>query len=196
MSRSLRPYGPGTARFSPCGTWRYELTRDLSSYPGPTRRAGVLLSVGLNPSTATGEDDDPTIHKESGFAIAWGYALYLKANAYGYRATEPDDMFEARDRGVDIVGPDNNRTICDAVDRVRRESGRVLAAWGQNIDPVRQREIAGLLKEVEVVCVAVNKDGSPSHPLYKSGDHLRPWSCPLLIERSSRSARSAPPPRG
>ena len=57
MARSLRPYGPGTARFSTCETWRYELTRDLSAQPFKRKRSGVLLSIGLNPSTATCDDD-------------------------------------------------------------------------------------------------------------------------------------------
>lgn len=190
MARSLKPLGPGTARFSPCSTWRYELTRDLTSYPRPTEKfppRGVLLSIGLNPSTATGDDDDPTIHKESFFTIAWGFAIYVKTNAYGFRATEPDDMFAARDQGVNIVGPDNDAAIRAAVDRVRNEGGRVLAAWGQHIEPVRQRAIAHLLVGVEVMCVAVNKNGSPSHPLYKNGDNLQPWTCPADVRPMRRS---------
>lgn len=179
MARSLKPYGPGTARFSPCTTWRYELTRDLSGCPHTAPRKGVLLSIGLNPSTATDDDDDPTIHKESGLAVTWGYATYLKGNAYGYRATLPKDMFAARKRGIDIIGPDNDDALRAAVAQVRRKGGRVLAAWGLHVDAERQRAIAALLTGVEVVCVAVNKNGSPSHPLYKSTKRLRPWTCPL-----------------
>lgn len=180
MARSLKPLGPGTARFSPCQTWRYELTRDLASYPRTTNLPprGVLLSIGLNPSTATGDDDDPTIHKESFFAIDWGYAFYLKTNVFAFRATLPTDMFAARARGIDIVGPDNDDAIRAAVARVRREGGRVLAAWGKHIDGERQRAVARLLVGVEVVCVAINKDGTPSHPLYKKSDNLRAWTCP------------------
>lgn len=196
MPRSLKPLGPGTARFSLCGTWRYDLTRDLSNYPRPVEKSppkGVLLSVGLNPSTATGEDDDPTIHKESFLTIAWGYAIYVKVNAYGFRATLPTDMFAARDQGVDIVGPDNDAAISAAVDRVRSGGGRVLAAWGQNIEPARQRAVAQLLAGVEVVCVAINKDGSAAHPLYKKSDNLRPWTCPVEVDPARRrSSRRSP----
>jgi hypothetical protein len=147
VARSLRPYGPGTARFSSCETWRYELTRDLSVQPFKRKRSGVLLSIGLNPSTATCDDDDPTVHKESGLALAWGYALYIKTNAYGFRAMQPPDMFAARARGIDIVGADNDAAIREGLSRVAREGGRVLATWGQNIDAERQREVAQLLKE-------------------------------------------------
>lgn len=192
MPRSLKPLGPGTARFSPCGTWRYELTRDLTNYPKHPPGfvpKGVLLSIGLNPSTATCDDDDPTIHKESFFTINWGYAIYIKVNAYGYRATVPVDMFAARKRGVDIVGPDNDAAISAVVERVRCEGGRVLAAWGQNIDPARQRAVAQLLTGVEVVCVAVNKNGSPAHPLYKASKKLRPWTCPAEVIPTARAVR-------
>jgi hypothetical protein len=63
------------------------------------------------------------------------------------------------------------------VDRVRREGGRVLAGWGAHIDDERQRRLAMLLRGVEVVCCAVNKNGSPAHPLYKKPATL-PWVCP------------------
>jgi hypothetical protein len=174
MARSLKPYGPGTATFSECMTWRWTLSRDLSRYGG---QRGILLAIGLNPSTATDADDDPTIHRESKWAIDWGYSAYWKANAYAYRATEPEDMFAARDRGVDIVGPDNDRAIKRLLARLRRDGGLVLAGWGRHIDDARQRQLAALLTGVEVVCCAVNKNGSPAHPLYKKPATL-PWVCP------------------
>ena len=175
MARSLKPYGPGTATFSVCKTWRYTLSRDLTSYPRASKR--ILFAIGLNPSSATDDDDDPTIHKESKWAIDWGYGEYWKANAYGFRATEPKDMFAARDRGIDIVGPDNDRMIKRLLVRLRREGGLVLAGWGRHIDSDRQRQLAALLTDVEVVCCAVNKNGSPAHPLYKKPTTL-PWVCP------------------
>lgn len=181
MARSLKPYGPGTATFSACETWRYTLSRDLSAWPRPASepatRSGILLAIGLNPSTATDDDDDPTIHKESGWAIDWGYREYWKANAYGFRETKPKLMFAARDRGIDIVGPDNDAAIRKLVARVRREGGRVLAGWGRHIEPERQRALAALLTGVEVVCCDVNRDGSPTHPLYRKPAVL-PWTCP------------------
>jgi hypothetical protein len=180
MARSLKPLGPGTARFSPCELYRYELTRDLTeSCYVPKRGRGFLVSIGLNPSTATGNDDDPTVHKESFYTIEWGYRWFIKANAYGYRATVPDDMFAARDRGIDIVGPGNDATILAAVDLVRQQGGRVLVAWGRNIEPARQRAIAQLLGNVPAYCVAVNKNGTPKHTCYTRNDAVPVrWSCP------------------
>jgi hypothetical protein len=180
MARSLKPLGPGTARFSACGTWRYELTRDLTeSCYAPKRGSGVLVSIGLNPSTATGDDDDPTVHKESFYTIAWGYARFIKANAYAFRATKPVNMFAARDRGIDIVGPGNDAAILAAVDLVRQQGGRVLVAWGRHIEPERQRAIARLLGPVPAYCIKPNKDGTPFHTCYSRNDAVPVrWSCP------------------
>lgn len=180
MARSLKPLGPGTATFSPCGTWRYELTRDLTeSCYAPKRGSGVLVSVGLNPSTATDDDDDPTVHKESFYTIWWGYVRFIKINAYAFCATKPEHMFEARDRGVDIVGPDNDATIRRAISLVRRQGGRVLVAWGKNIEDSRQAAIAKLFGDVAPYCIKVNKDGTPFHTCYARND-AKPvlWRCP------------------
>jgi hypothetical protein len=181
VARSLKPLGPGTAHFSPCGTWRYELTRDLSRYPRPTEQyppKGVLVSIGLNPSTATCDDDDPTVHKESFYTIWWGYERFIKTNAYGFRATKPEVMFEARDRGIDIVGPENDAAILAAVRLVRARGGRVLVAWGKHIETARQRQIAKLIG-TDVYCIKPNKDGTPFHTCYARNDAVPVrWSCP------------------
>jgi hypothetical protein len=182
MARSLKPLGPGTARFSPCGHYRYELTRDLEGYPRPADQfppRGVLVSIGLNPSTATCDDDDPTVHKESFYTIQWGYRLFIKTNAYGFRATVPDDMFAARDRGIDIVGPENDAAIRRAVELVRQQGGRVLVAWGKNIERERQAAISRLLADVDAYCIKPNKDGTPFHTCYSRND-AKPvlWRCP------------------
>lgn len=138
------------------------------------------MSIGLNPSTATGDDDDPTVHKESFYTIWWGYERFIKLNAYAYRATKPVHMFEARDRGIDIVGPENDAAIRCAVQLVRRNGGRLLVAWGKNIEPERQRRIAQLIgRDVQAYCVAVNKNGTPKHTCYTRGDAVPiRWICP------------------
>jgi hypothetical protein len=137
------------------------------------------VSIGLNPSTATDDDDDPTVHKESFYTIDWGYAQFIKVNAYAYRATKPADMFEARDRGIDIVGPDNDVVIMAAVGLVRQQGGRVLVAWGKNIEPKRQAAVARLLGDVPAYCIKPNKDGTPFHTCYSRND-AKPvvWQCP------------------
>ena len=161
---------PNAAKISPCGLYRYLLTREL----GAER---PLVICGLNPSTATAELDDQTIRKEIGFARRWNCGRLLKVNAYGYRATDPKVMKRAAKAGIDIVGPDNDTEIDEAVVLARRFGGIVLVAWGGNIEPARQAEIAELFGDV-AMCLGTNSDGTPKHPLYLPYETpLVHWSC-------------------
>lgn len=162
---------PDTARFSPCGTYRYELTREL----GGER---PLVICGLNPSTATAETNDPTIRREIGFARHWGCGRLVKVNAYAFRATDPKVMKRKRRTGVDIVGPDNDRCIQNAVDLARITNGIVLVAWGGNIEPSRQAEVSYVFGD-DAMCLGTNDNGTPKHPLYLPYETaLVHWSCP------------------
>lgn len=162
---------PNTARFSECGVYRYELTREL----GGDR---TVVFCGLNPSTADAELNDPTVRKDIGFAQRWGYGRILKINAYAYRATDPKDMARAAKAGVDIVGDDNNRTIAEAA-QLARMGGLLVVAWGANIDPIRQHDVAALLSDVDAWCFGTNLDGSPVHELYQPySRELVRWRCP------------------
>lgn len=162
---------PDTARFSSCGAYRYELTREL----GGDR---PLVICGLNPSIATADKNDPTIRKEIGFARLWGCGRLVKVNAYAFIATDPKDMKRAWKTGVDIVGPENDYYIRNAIDLARACRGIFLAAWGRNIRPERQLELARIVGP-DALCLGANQDGSPVHPLYIPYERqLVPWSCP------------------
>ena len=56
-----------------------------------------MAFIGLNPSTADETADDPTIRKCIKYAKAWGFGGLLMLNVYSFRATNPDDMWRARD---------------------------------------------------------------------------------------------------
>ena len=162
---------PDTARFSPCGTYRYELTREL----GGDR---PLVICGLNPSIATADKNDPTIRKEIGFAKLWGCGRLVKVNAYAYVATDPKDMRRAAKSGIDVIGPENDLRIREAVELARLTGGIVLVAWGKNIRPSRQAEISYVFGD-DAMCLGINNDGSPTHPLYIPYERpLVHWSCP------------------
>ncbi len=176
MARHLTTLGNGSAWFSDDEIYRYELTRELHV---DAATMPPLVVIGLNPSTATAETDDPTVHKESKFAIRWGYGSLIKLNAYGFRATEPKDMFAAQKRGVDIVGDQNDTAIHAAVEHANASRGRVLVAWGNNIELPRQAAIMKLCRGTHVFCLKKNKNGTPSHPLYQpDASELMPWSLP------------------
>lgn len=163
----------GTAKLSPDGVYRYELTRVL-----PDKGDRVLVACGLNPSTADAQKNDNTIRKDLGFAKIWGCARLVKINAYAFRATFPKDLKKARLAGIDVVGPDNNRAILAALELVRKTNGILMVAWGANIEQARQIELARMFGDT-AMCLGTNLDGSPEHELYIPYERpLVHWSCP------------------
>lgn len=141
----------GDAVFSGCGRYRYRLTRELGGKL-------TLTVVMLNPSTADGSKDDPTIRRCKGFAKDWGYGRLVIVNLYAFRATDPRHMWAQADRTAvgpraleHIIGEDNDSAIARAVGEARygigvtplhawsgvvvvadlRERGIVLCAWGR-----------------------------------------------------------------
>jgi hypothetical protein len=170
VTASLIPFGD--AVFSPCGKYRYRLDRFLGSDV-------PLVGIGLNPSTATAEKNDPTLRRDCHFTRAWGFGHFIKLNAYGFKATIPADMWSAKASGVDIVGPDNDEMIAKICAWAHSNGGRVWASWGGNIEIDRQRRIAELLLGIEVWCIKTNGDGTPVHELYQPNSSvLVPWRCP------------------
>lgn len=154
------------AVISPCGTYRYSLVRSWDD----TRSALVFLM--LNPSIADGNVDDPTIRKCMGFAKRLGYGGIVVLNLFAYRATKPADLFAAGETVA--IGPENDRVIRAFCDPWRP----IVCAWGSNakMGSPRVREVLHLLRVDRYVddmgcsirALAINKDGTPAHPLYLS----------------------------
>ena len=160
------------AVISPCGLYRYSLTRRWAS-------GAPVLFVMLNPSTADATIDDPTIRRCVGFARAWGAPAIEVVNLFAYRATDPVDLAAARLGGLDIVGPENDLHIAAAAER----TSSCVVAWGAHAEAIqRAGDVWRLLAErVSVHALGITKAGAPRHPLY-----LRADSKPLPY----RSARS------
>jgi hypothetical protein len=159
MSSSLATSGGAT--FSECGTYRYTLTRTIVR----GGQAGTVAFVGLNPSTATAEEDDPTIRRCIRFAHDWGFDRLLMLNLYAYRSTDPKRLAQVKDP----VGPHNDAVLagyCDAADLV-------VAAWGAF--PFAQarasRVVSGSNRLIEDYTVlGLTAKGDPRHPLYMRAD--------------------------
>lgn len=139
----------GTADLSPDGRYRYRLSRTWGPAP-------LVTFVMLNPSTADGSTDDPTIRRCAGFARSWGYGGLVVANLYAYRATRPADLWQADDP----VGPANDEHLR----AVFASSGLVVAAWGAHARPDRVDEVLSFAPPL--VALALTKAGHPRHPLY------------------------------
>jgi hypothetical protein len=144
-----------TAVISPCGRYRYALTRRWG-------RGSAVTWVMLNPSTADAERDDPTLRRVTAFSRAWGFSALSVVNLYAYRATDPRDLFTA----ADPVGPDNDAHVL----RATAESTRTVAAWGAHARPDRIASVLTLLGIRGLTALALTASGQPRHPLYLRAD--------------------------
>jgi hypothetical protein len=151
------------ALFSPDRTYRYVLTRRWEdSY------RGWAMFIGLNPSTADENLDDPTIRRCVAYAQSWGYSGLSMLNLFAFRATKPADMMQAEDP----VGPENDQLL----QSWSKIASVVIAAWG-NHGSFRNRDahVSALIPCLHVL--RCNKDGSPAHPLYLPKTLApRPWN--------------------
>lgn len=163
----------GSARFSACGRYRFELGRDWTP-EGTTPR--TVMFVGMNPSTARADMDDPTCFKELKYARRWGYTRYLKGNMIAWRATSPDDM--PADLGL-AVSPDSLPALLDMAAR----SEAIVLGFGKmhkRFQAVVQETLQALAATGKpLLCLRRNKDGSAQHPLYLKDD-CQPF--PFLLE--------------
>jgi hypothetical protein len=173
----LQPGITGKAEFSPCGQYRYWLSRDWGWRRFTDGREPFALWIGMNPSTAEANIDDPTIRREMSFTKAMRLDCYVKVNVMDYRATDPKRLL-----GIDVLpcSPDNAVNI----GKFAKRAERVIAAWGALPKPLRHYADAVLreLDGVTIYCMGRTADGSPRHPLYLSRD-AKP-----LIWREGRDA--------
>jgi hypothetical protein len=140
------------ARISEDGQYRYVLWRRLKP------KGKTVLFIGLNPSTADAEADDPTVRAMMSFARRWNCGLLIIGNLMAYRATDPKKL-----RGVtDPVGPENAMHLL----KMHAMADICVAAWGNG------GSFGGLGRSVyevlaqPVFCLGINKTGHPLHPLY------------------------------
>lgn len=160
------------AIISPCGFYRYELGRRWGDGP-------LLDWVMLNPSTADGDTDDPTIKRCMRFAKDWGFNGIRVTNLFAYRATDPDALGK---NFSDPFGPQNG-------DYLQSWDGPItVCAWGSHraIENMKTKHLEVLFEREDVafMCLGVNKDGSPKHPLYvPAACGLQPWP---VLEKEKR----------
>lgn len=173
-----------SAEISPCGRYRWWLRRSwrrawLPHLAGPDQPAskGVCTFVMLNPSTADGLEDDPTIRRCIAFADSWGYDTLSVRNLFPWRATEPKDLLKAHNPAGEHRGDGELLTAC---------TGDLLVlAWGAWVPYRRDHEAFALFAEhfpgVPLFCLGTTKSGAPRHPLYVKADtQPQSFANPLL----------------
>ncbi len=151
---------------SGCGRYRWWLVRHWQ-----VERSAVLF-LGLNPSTANGARDDPTLRRLCDLANRWGHGRLLVLNLFARVATEPAVL-----RRVDQpVGAHSDAWLATALGWLAAlpwdpagPPPRVWVGWGNRggLHGRNQQVLDGLRSwEGEVVCLGVTRKGQPRHPLY------------------------------
>lgn len=153
----FQPYGEhATAIISPCGVYRYQLTRTW----GNGKRAAFVM---LNPSTADAVKNDATIRKCVTIAKRLGCKSLVVVNLFAYRATNPRHLLTA----PDPVGPFNAGFLAEVAQPDPHTV--IICAWGQHGHlHGRGAAFIRLAREegAKLHALKINKSGEPAHPLY------------------------------
>jgi len=151
------------ASFSRCGQYRYTLTRIWDE-----SKKKVYL-IGLNPSTADKEFDDPTIRRCIGLCAGWGYGGFEIMNLFAYRTPDPSHLKKADHP----VGKRNDSYIRRAVS----QDNDLILMWGNHGNYLeRDNAVCRLIGDKSCWCAGVTATGAPKHFLYLRGDtRLQPY---------------------
>lgn len=162
----MSQYIKSDAIISDCGNFRYQLNRVWDeSLP-------IVPFIMLNPSTADGNIDDPTIRRCVGFAKQWGYGGLIVVNLYALRATNPKSLLES----VNPFGDDNQLYL----EKIFNDYNLIVAAWGNSsvlskIQKSNKLPLKGLQCS-KLHYIELSQDGTPKHPLYlKYTDSPKPF---------------------
>lgn len=152
-----------TAYFSKDRVYRYQLIRRWS-------KSGPLLPiVMLNPSIANEEILDPTITRCVQYAKREGFSGLVVGNLYALVSTFP----VAIKKHDNPIGNLNYKALAKIAKYAASRNIPVLCAWG-TLGSIRNGDVVAkhIFKKysVNMVCLGINADGSPKHPLYQRKD--------------------------
>ena len=176
------------ASFSPCGHYRWWLSRGC----GSSER--TLLFIGLNPSLASASRDDPTLRRLLGFAARWHYGRLIVVNLFARISPSPAVLR----RCVDPVGLINDAVTEEWLAHWSSSpQSELCCGWGvrgqwrdrdlhviRMIDQHQNRRRQRFPGARGAQVLALTKGGQPRHPLYLARQvRLQPfhWAEPPLI---------------
>lgn len=182
---SLDPRAPvtRTAELSPCGRFRFRLSRTWSEH------WPVCAWLMLNPSTADAERDDPTMLRLMAWARAWNYGGVEVVNVFPYRASKPSALWGwlRGARGFDTEGRDEaiEANLWHIADISKNAALRLVGfgAEAAKRHPDHVRAALAAFRE-GTFCLGNNSLGWPLHPMARGKmripDRARPvfWTWP------------------
>lgn len=145
------------AVISVCGKYRYSLIRTYTSNPVEP----FVLFIGLNPSIADSNIDDPTLRRCLGFMEDWNLKSLKMVNLFAFRATDPREMIAQ----TNPTGLSNDLMILHEI----KQAAKIVICWGNKGSHLdRDKEVLEILKQYQdkVFSFGETKTGQPKHPLY------------------------------
>lgn len=137
------------AIFSDDKVYRYQLNRIW----WPDKK--YVMCIGLNPSTAAEDKDDPTIRQLIRALTHLGYGGLYMVNLYALVSSKPEKLFDVSDP----VG-DNDVWIANAA----MQCQDIIFAWG-SFKGIEYRSKKMIERFHDGLCFGKNSDGTPWHPL-------------------------------
>lgn len=164
-----------SAEISDCGRYRWRLERRWGE-------GRAVCWIMLNPSTADGERDDPTIREIVKRSRRWGYGGLVGVNVCPLRATNPAEA------AAWLRSPESAGVIGDNLMHVLRETwgaGLVICAWGAH--PAFIGHARGLRESLRIAGVqqhhlGLTAGGHPKHPLARGRHRIHRDQKPLVWE--------------
>ncbi len=148
------------AEFSTCRKYRFSLWRIWDE------TKPLVMFIGLNPSTANENENDPTIRSVGRISKHNGYGGFYMMNCFPIVSPDPTilkDFWQSSNpytQYQDMV----NRSKLKDVAKVCKD---VVFAWGSFSvvkEVNRDKEFAQMFPNAKAL--QINKNGSPKHPLY------------------------------
>ena len=140
------------AMFSECKKYRYYLYR-LWDYSKP-----FAMCIGLNPSTATENDNDTTITNLEKMLASEGYGGFYMTNLFAFIDSNPDKLREC---------PDPVKLNDQFLKAVRAQVKDVIFCWG-NFKQADYRAKKIIPEFPGALCFGKTASGKPFHPLAAS----------------------------
>jgi len=150
------------AKFSNDGKNRYWLSRIWDI------KKPFVMFVGLNPSTANAENDDPTIRRVMSIAKHHGFGGIWMVNCFPCITAYPKDI---------VIDYDEFEINEEYIKKISASCSEVVFAWGNFKEPGQHGRDARLMRMFpDAKCLQKNKNGSPKHPLYvKTETEFKPF---------------------
>lgn len=139
------------AHFSQDRKYRYALWRIWD------KEKPLVMFIGLNPSTANEDENDPTIRSVERISKFNGYGGFYMMNCFPFVSTDPKQLY-------DCSHSIRNENYLKEVASTCKD---VVFAWG-NFDVVKKLGVDYILGQwfPNAKALHINKGGTPKHPLY------------------------------